>query len=262
MHQQPPRVDPENRGAGPLRVIQRELPRTILVANAKGGCGKTTLATNLAAYFANSGRNTALADYDPQGSSSYWLQLRSEDARKIAGIAAHTQPGAHETRNFHNRLPRDIQRVVVDTPAGLNGTHLYNHIRDADLIVVPILPSPIDIHSAEKFIHDIQITACLRENNKKILVIANRVRKNTVMFGELNNFLRELGLPRVTYTRDSQLYTRAAAAGLGIADIGNAQAEREREHWVRIGSWIENQFATQPDHRKLQPTQANQSSSS
>ncbi len=173
--------------------------------------------------------------------SAFSFSGTKAEAASISGIAAYTQTGTHETRSFHNRLPRDIQRVVVDTPAGLCGTTLYNRIREADLIVIPILPSPIDIHSAENFIHAIQMTGCLRDSHKQVLVVANRVRKNTVMFGKLNSFLKELGLPRVTYTRDSQLYTRAAATGLGIADIANAQAETERNHWTRIGSWIENQ---------------------
>ncbi len=184
-------------------------------------------------------------DFDPQGSSSHWLKLRPKKARPITGIAAHLHPGSQETRNFHNRLPHDIQRVVVDTPAGLAGTALYHRIREADLIVIPILPSPIDIHSAENFIHNIQMSGLLRETSKQVLVVANRVRQNTVMFGALNQFLNEMGLPRVTYTRDSQLYTRAAAAGLGITDIRNAKAEDERNHWFKIGSWTENQFALQ-----------------
>ena len=232
----------EFRGTGPLRVIPRAQPRTVLIANAKGGCGKTTLATNLAAWFANNNQATALMDYDPQGSSAHWLKMRPENAAPIAGIAAHSRVSSTETRSFANRLPRGVERVVVDSPAGLSGTDLHHRINEADLILVPILPSPIDIHSAANFIRDIQITGCLRDSNKKLLVIANRVRRNTVMFGELNDFLLELGLPRLTYTRDSQLYTRAASQGLGIADLNNAQVEKEKGHWSRIGGWIEHQL--------------------
>ncbi len=230
-------------GVGPLRVIERTQPRTILIANSKGGCGKTTLATNLAAYFSKRGLTTALMDFDSQGSSAYWLELRPENASPITGISAFSQHNGTETRSFHNRLPRGIERVVVDSPAGLSGTQLYQCISDADLIIVPILPSPIDIHSAANFIREIEITGCLRESNKRLMVIANRVKTNTVMFEKLNEFLLELGLPSVTHIRDSQLYTRAAAQGLGITDLPRSQAKAEKDRWVRMGSWIENQFA-------------------
>lgn len=233
-----------------LRVIPRTQPRTVLVANAKGGCGKTTLATNLAAWFATSGRSTALMDFDTQGSSTFWLKQRPAAASPIAGIAAHGKVAGNETRSFRNRLPRNIERVVVDSPAALTGPDLYNRISDADLILVPILPSPIDIHSAAGFIKEIEMTGCLRESNKQLLVVANRVRRNTVMFRRLNEFLQELGLPRVTYARDSQLYTRAAAQGLGISDLKGAQVAEEKEHWNRIGAWIEHQLQLrrQPRH--------------
>jgi chromosome partitioning protein len=214
----------------------------IVVANSKGGCGKTTLATNLAAFFANSGKATALEDHDPQASASHWLSLRPANATPIAGITAYTQPGAKETRSFRNRLPRDIQRVVIDTPAALSGTHLYHHISTANLIVVPIVPSPIDIHAAENFIREIQMSGLMRETSKQILVVANRVRKNTVMFRQLSDYLENLGLPRVTYTRDSQLYPRAAELGLGICDGSGSRLRVEKEHWGRIGAWIERRF--------------------
>ena len=229
-----------------LRIIPQIRPRSVLIANAKGGCGKTTLATNLAAWFASRGHATALMDFDPQGSSSHWLKLRPDQARPIVGISAFDRMDSAQTRSFRQRLPRDVQRVVVDSPAGLSGTDLYHRISDADLILVPILPSPIDIHSAEAFIHEVEMTGRLREKNKQLLVIANRVRRNTIVFGKLNEFLREMGLPRVTFTRDSQLYTRAAAQGLGIRDLKGKSVEVEKEHWSRIGGWIDHQLCLQP----------------
>ena len=242
--------DSDPRGPGPLRVIPRTHSRSVLIANAKGGCGKTTLATNLAAYFANRGRATALMDFDPQGSSAYWLKLRPESAPPVCGISAFSKPEHTQTRSFHRRLPWGIERVVVDSPAGLAGTELYHRISEADLVLIPILPSPIDIHAAANFIRDIRLTGCLREGDKQVLAIANRVRTNTVMFRRLNQFLQHQGLPGVTCIHDSQLYTRSAARGLGIADITRSEAREEKDRWIEIGSWIENQFAIQAHGRE------------
>jgi chromosome partitioning protein len=233
----------EIRGTGSLRLLEQSRPRNILIANSKGGCGKTTLATNLAAFFSQRGHATALMDFDPQGSSAHWLKLRPEQAPPITGISAFSKNPSSETRNFRTRVPRGIERVVVDTPAGLSGTELYHRISDADLIVVPILPSSIDIHAAGNFVREIEISGCLRDSKKQLLVIANRARPNTLMYEELNQSLQELGFPRVTHTSDSQLYTRAAAMGLGIVDLSRARAEAEKDRWVQIGSWIENFFA-------------------
>jgi len=108
-------------GVGPLRVIERPQPRNILIPNPKGGCGKTTLATNLAAYVSKQGLTTALMDFDPQGSSAYWLELRPENASPIAGIAAFSQHHSTKTRSFHNRLPRGFGRSKWSSPAGLSG---------------------------------------------------------------------------------------------------------------------------------------------
>jgi chromosome partitioning protein len=234
-----------------LRVIPQTQAHTVLFANAKGGCGKTTLATNLAAWFASQGTATALMDFDPQASSSYWLKLRPSHAAPISGIAAHGRVSSTETRSFRNRLPRGVQRVVVDSPAGLSGTELFHRIIEADLILVPILPSPIDIHSAANFIREIEMSGILREKTKQLLVIGNRVRRNTIMFKKLNRFLSDLGLPRVTYTRDTQLYTRAAAQGLGISDLKGSQVEAEKAHWSRLGGWIEQQLRIQHLQRQM-----------
>lgn len=253
--QDTPKID--KGGVGPVRVVQRPLVDhyKIVVANSKGGCGKTTMATNLAAWFAKHGKTTALIDFDSQESSTFWLEQRPPEAAPIIGVSAGGKQLGNQTRSFQNRTPRQIERVVVDTPAGLVGHELYRCIIDADMVVVPILPSPIDIHSVAKFIRDIHLSGYLRDRNKQVLVVANRARRNTVMFAKLNQFLRELGLPSVTYTRDSQLYHRAAAQGLGIADIANSQAKEEKLHWSRIGNWIEARAALRAQRRAGQAAQ-------
>lgn len=247
--------DPFN--PSPLRVIKTDRPRYIVVANAKGGCGKTTLTTNLASYYANSGRPTALIDYDVQGSSAYWLQQRPENKPTITGVSAHSQD-SRKLRNWMMRLPRDISRVIVDTPAGLGGTDLYDRVREADLLVLPILPSPIDIHAAARFIHDIHMTGCFRNEGKKLLVIANRIHSNTLMFDKLNRFLIQLDLPRVACIRDTQMYPQTMEHGLGISDLTSQKANRERRRWNQIGDWIERQFVETDSDASL-PSQDSES---
>lgn len=234
-----------------LRVIKTTRPRHIVVANAKGGCGKTTLTTNLASYYANSGLATALIDYDTQGSSSYWLQKRPDTRPAISGISAHSHD-SRPLRNWMMRLPRDISRVIVDTPAGLGGTDLYDRVREADLLVLPILPSPIDIHAAARFIHDIHMGCCLRNKDKSILVVANRVRKNTLMFDKLNRFLIKLELPKIFHIRDTQIYSQAMESGFGVCDLNSQKTHRERNHWEQLGNWIEQQFKEDSDNIRQQ----------
>lgn len=247
--------DPFN--PSPLRVVKTDRPRYIVVANAKGGCGKTTLTTNLASYYANTGRATALIDYDAQGSSAYWLQQRPSNKPTITGVSAHNHD-SRQLRNWMMRLPRDINRVIVDTPAGLGGTDLYDRVREADMLVLPILPSPIDIHAAARFIHDIHMTGCFRTEGKKLLVVANRIRRNTLMFDKLNRFLAQLDLPRVACIRDTQMYPQTMELGLGISDLNSQKTNRERRRWNQLGDWIEHQFVENDARAKL-PSQSSES---
>ena len=267
MHQNsPPPGSPRQTGAA--RVVQRPRSKFVVIANAKGGSGKSTLAINLAAYFANRGRSTALMDFDPQASSEYWLRQRPENAAPIKGVAVGSRQPTNRTDNFHNRLPREVERVVADSPAGLSGPRLYQFIRDADLIIVPILPSPIDIHATSNFIRQLQLTGFPREPGKQLLVIANRVRANTVMYAKLKRFINDLRLPWITHVRDCQLYPRIAAQGLGIADLSRSEGREEKDCWVRIGAWIESRFTEldqrfpggQPPRPGVRPIPARQSS--
>ena len=118
----------------------------ILLLNAKGGCGKTTIATNLAGYFADRGLVTALMDYDPQGSSTVWLNLRDAGRPDIVGIAAYERRRG-VTRSFQLHLPNKVDRIVIDAPSGVSGLQLVDYIQMAETILVPVLPSPIDIHA-------------------------------------------------------------------------------------------------------------------
>ena len=166
-----------NAGTGAL---PRQRPRRILVANGKGGCGKTTVATNLAGYYASQNYRTALLDYDPQGSSMHWVSVRREaDYPDIHAVDAHRHPGSRVTRTFQLRIPPETERVVLDAPAGVHGHQLVEMLRDVDAVLIPVLPSAIDIHAVSRFIEELLLVGHVRARQIRVGVIANRVRENS-----------------------------------------------------------------------------------
>lgn len=210
----------------------------ILVLNAKGGCGKSTLATNLASYFADQGRITALLDYDPQGSSMRWLSLRDVERPAIHGIAAF-QRRRDVTRAFQMRLPVEAERVIMDVPAGVTGLGLVEYVQRVDTILLPVLPSPIDIHAAAHFIQDLLLVGKIRTSGVRLAVVANRVRENTLVFKDLERFLATLKLPLVATLRDSQNYIRAAEQGLGIHELEKGKTSPDRQRWAPLVEWLD-----------------------
>jgi chromosome partitioning protein len=210
----------------------------ILVLNAKGGCGKTTLATNLSSYYADQGRVTALLDYDPQGSSMRWLSLRDAERPAIHGIAAF-QRRRDVTRAFQMRLPVEAERVIMDVPAGVTGLGLVEYVQRVDTILLPVLPSPIDIHAAAHFIQDLLLVGKIRTSGVRLAVVANRVRENTLVFRDLERFLSTLKLPLVATLRDSQNYIRAAEQGLGIHELEKGKTAPDRKRWAPLVEWLE-----------------------
>ena len=210
----------------------------ILVLNAKGGCGKSTIATTLAGYFASRGLVSALMDHDPQGSSMKWLSFRSQDLPSIHGIAAY-EKRRDVTRAFQLRLPLQAQRVVIDVPAGIAGLQLADYVSQADVVLVPVLPSPIDIHAAAHFIQDLLLVGKLRQRGIKLGVIANRVRENTVIFKNLEKFLTSLNLPLVATLRDSQHYIRASELGVSIHELEDRRAETDQARWNDLLAWLD-----------------------
>jgi chromosome partitioning protein len=210
----------------------------ILILNAKGGCGKTTIATNLAAYYAVQQQVTALLDYDPQGSSMCWLSLRDRERPSIYGIAAF-QKRNDMTRTFQMRLPPQTERLIIDAPAGVAGLQLADYVRRVDTILVPVLPSPIDIHAAAHFIQDLLLVGKARAAGVKIAVVANRVRTNTRVFVDLQRFLSTLNLPFIATLRDSQNHIRAAELGVGIHELEPSRAAPDRERWAPLIEWLD-----------------------
>lgn len=225
------------------RVVSQMQPIRVLVANAKGGCGKTTMATNIASYFSTQGEATAIIDYDPQGSSIDWLSARDPHLAKIEGVAAYQNHNPNSTRSYTLRVPSNTSRIVLDTPAGLSGHILSDMIQASDFIIIPVIPSSIDIRAATGFIRDVLLSRSYRANKIPIAVVANRVKKNTLVYQKLERFLNSLNIPFITSFRDTQNYVRASEHGLGLADFRQRDAKDKLE-WKPMLEWIEQQIAS------------------
>ena len=221
----------------------------IIVINTKGGCGKTTIATNLASYYASNGFVTALMDYDPQGSSTRWLKLRPQDKEEIHGINAHKRQSMQATRAWQMRVPTGTERVIIDAPAGIAGKALHSFVQQVDTILIPVLPSPIDIHSATAFIKDLLLIGKVRNLGVRVGVIANRTRKNTLVYQSLERFLGSLNLPFVTSLRDTQHYVHAFERGIGIQEMWDKRVEQDKLTWSPVINWLED---IHPGHAVLQ----------
>ncbi len=210
----------------------------IMLLSPKGGSGKTTLATNLAGYLAGRGEPTTLIDFDSQGSSTHWLAVRDPGRAHIHGIAAYRNP-VGITRSWQFRLPAETRRIIIDTPAAVKGPQLADMVRLADTILIPVLPSHIDIHALAHFMEDLLITGKVRALNTRVGIVANRIRHNTNVFQSLERFLRTLDFPFVGQIREAQSYVRAAGLGVGIHDLPAGRTGRDRAQWTRLLAWIE-----------------------
>ncbi len=220
--------------------MSREDSFRVVVVNPKGGSGKTTVATNLLAAYARAGRRTALIDRDRQGSATRWLKLRPAALPPIHGIAAYEEPPANVTRSFAQRVPQDVERVVVDTPAALNRHDLSDAVRLADKILVPVLPSDIDIHAATRCIADLLLHARVPRGPRVLGVVANRVKRHTLTYQVLMRFLDSLGVPVIAVVRDVQAYAKAAEAGRGVVDLSASDGGPELRQWRAMMRWIDD----------------------
>lgn len=205
--------------------------RAILVANPKGGCGKTTLAVNVAGMLARRGRRAVLWDLDRQKSSFEWLALRSPDLPQIERLDASAE---------ESNLPRGDRWLVLDTPAGLHGKNLSHAIKPAHKVLVPIQPSLFDMAAAQDFLSVLAEEKAVRKHRTFVGIIAMRVDARTRAALTLETFLRQFDLPVVTFLRDTVLYANAALSGKSIFDLSASQVERDMEQWQPLVDWIEN----------------------
>ena len=209
--------------------------RTIVVLNPKGGCGKSTLATHIAAYYALQGKRVALADCDPQHSSLDWLALRPDSAPAI--MAASISAGKIRTPG-----PTDV--IVIDTPAAAHGARLANFARLGQTLVIPLMPSPMDMRAAEHFIDELYDLRNLINKKVKLATVANRVREDTMAAAKLEYYLDHTKLPGgrklpfITVLRNSQNYIKAAERGLSIFEFAPSKTLYDREQWEPLMRWL------------------------
>ena len=217
----------------------------IIVLNAKVGCGKTTVATNVASGYAIRGYKTALIDYDPQGSAMQWLHARSPAVPPIQGIAIHDASRVPLAGAWQLKVPRDTQRVVVDTPAGLRAMDLTGRITADDTLLVPIQPSAIDIRATADFIRDLLLVARLRPQDRRLAIVGNRTRRGPAL-QVLQDFLANLQIPVLEHLRDAPMYAVAAEQGLGVGELLPQQSRAARPGWQAILNWLEGGTAPLP----------------
>lgn len=200
-----------------------------MVLNSKGGSGKSTIATNLASYYAVQGHDVVLADLDAQGSSLAWLEARPAGRPPIRGMDASAK-GA--------RLPRSADIAILDAPAAAHGADLGSLMRRADTFIVPVLASPMDMRAAAGFVEEMRRNKRIQSRQARYGVIANRAREHTNIFHELDDFLRQLRVPVLTQLRDSMNYIRAAERGLGVFEVAPYQTAIDREQWKPVVRWL------------------------
>lgn len=211
----------------------------IVILNPKGGCGKTTLATNLASYYACRGPIPAVMDCDPQGSTMRWLEKRPGTNPPVYGIAAYKN-SMQATRSWQLRVPNESSNLVVDSAASLNHDDLREVTRDATSILVPVLPSAIDIHAASRCIADLLLVAKIDRRDRKLAVVANRTRRNTKSYEKLMRFLDTLGIPIIAVFRDSQNFVHAAEAGIGICEMPPHKVKKDLQQLELLIQWLDD----------------------
>ncbi|MEJ2454847.1 MAG: AAA family ATPase [Candidatus Thiodiazotropha sp.] len=205
--------------------------RTIMLMNAKGGCGKTTLATNLATWYADEGMKVALADYDPQRSSLDWLEARKdyEGIPAIEGIDAASGPV---------RAASGTELLIMDAPAGTHGKEINKMLQRVDTLLLPVLPSPIDMRACNRFLSELLESGRVSKQQTRIGIIANRVKEQTRIYHDLEAYLGHLKIPFLTHLRESQNYIRSAEQGLAIFELAPSQVYKDVILWDPVFEWL------------------------
>lgn len=201
----------------------------VVVANPKGGVGKSTLSTHIAGYFASKNHAVMLGDVDRQQSSRLWLGLRPPAARPVATWQV--------SPDLIVKPPRDTTHVVLDTPGGLNGWRFNDVLKLANKLIVPLQPSVFDIFATREFLD--QLASNRQASGVEVGIVGMRVDDRTIAADKLRSFVETLGLPVLGYLRDTQNYVHLAARGLTVFDVSPSRVQRDLEQWQGICDWLD-----------------------
>ena len=218
---------------------------TTLVINPKGGSGKTTVAINLASCFATANAPTTLMDYDPQGSSLTWLASRAPQAPRI-----HAANGAPQKfgrlRSLDMYVPPETQQLIIDAPAGAAGLLVREMLERANCVLVPVVPSVIDIRASENFLKELLAAPKVRAGEVRVGIVANKVRPSMPAYQPFLRFLVSLQGKLLARLLDSDMYVRAVESGIGIFEMDPGQTQVERRQFAPIVDWVTGEQTQAP----------------
>lgn len=207
--------------------------RTVLVAGSKGGVGKTTIATHLAAHAALSGLNTAIVDLDPQRSSTRWAQRRLQMPSAVLAI-----DGARR-RDWAEHIPLGTQCMIIDAPAGAMADGLTAALEIADALVAPIPPSALDIEASVAFLDSLAVHPRVRRGTLRVGLVANKLKPRTQASQQAVELLQTWPYPLVAQLRDSQAYVLLCALGKSLFDYHSAHVRDHQADWQPLLRWID-----------------------
>ena len=202
--------------------------KKILIANPKGGSGKSTLSTNLAGYFASKGRKVCLLDMDKQKSSNGWLKRRPEELPKIS--AACNMSALSKKKN--------VEFAIIDSPAGIRGDKLSDAVKEADWVIVPMQASAYDINATQEFIDILKAEKAVRKERTFVAMLGMRVATRTKAAESLMQYLNDSGFPVIGNLRNAQIYAQSAEQGISIFDMPFYKAKKDLEQWAPLLKWI------------------------
>lgn len=206
--------------------------RTILIASPKGGCGKTTVATNLAAFYATAGKETVLIDCDRQGSSLHWAEKRAALAHPVLGLAGKVGP------KVTAKLPTGSKRCVIDTAAGIRVAEVAELLEAADALVIPVMPSVIDLEASEAFFAELAELPPVKRRKCPVAIVANRTKPWTNATQMAIARLKESPFPVIAELRDSQGYVLLAGLGKSLFDYHSEQTRSHQDDWAPLLKWL------------------------